>query len=399
MVKMVSVSGGAVGTFSSAYGSPDLLGRSIEATQGRSMLGETVDRTQGRSQLQESLWETARSAGLPPRFTLDAMRLAALLRATSRVSPWLQVADVFLEGMFGWYKHEGPVAWDGYLPSGWCVAQSMPTCQPSVGPRKTSAPLQGWGKVIFKACPARVCTYDHYGHAFPIVFTADRFNDWQYRCGPRQDAPDLGWSGLTFGVPASSTLPARVPYVGPTVRTLAAPVPVPPRAVARERTYGPGRVFDRRRGYEVPATTVVVGPDGVHRGPPSHSVLPPAAGEKEDKFKFPMHTALQRAFGSLTELSDAINCMAKNISYKTKSGKQYFPCAHKARLQDRIACVLANLGGLDKKELAKCLVLNELQDQTIGRLASGANRHFFKSGYAPKSPHGLGFGGFSQRMR
>lgn len=138
-------------------------------------------------------------------------------------------------------------------------------------------------------------------------------------------------------------------------------------------------------------------------GPGVHNVLPPSRGEKEDKGQFPGR-AIAEAYGKLTEVGDALDCLEKNIKYPKgqRYGASRQPRGSK-RIQDRVAWVLdqTSRGNLDVPGFMACFVQNQATDALVGIPAGAAARQLNRNPYNPRRQSGLGFmsGGFSTRMR
>lgn len=125
-------------------------------------------------------------------------------------------------------------------------------------------------------------------------------------------------------------------------------------------------------------------------GPPGRDVTrpqPPPPGTKEKKWQLGKAGAVGDAFGTLTEIGDALSCAVEAIGGKNVRG-----------IPQQAAYVARNFDVTDPHMVAqfiKCMALDNLQDLGIGLLNRAAGKAFGKASGAPRGPgikRGPGFG-------
>lgn len=145
-----------------------------------------------------------------------------------------------------------------------------------------------------------------------------------------------------------------------------------------EMSYGdpmPFRGPQRLKPYQVPATTYTFGPKGPSKPPsqPPHNRLPPGPRVKEKKFRLgnKLSDAVGDLAGALSEQKDFTKALADAIPHH--------PCRGMS-LPDMTACVYKNMGKIQWSQALLNLIMNEIQDQAIGRMAGATTRNFGQKG-------------------
>lgn len=164
--------------------------------------------------------------------------------------------------------------------------------------------------------------------------------------------------------PAPGIDPAPFEFQGPGNR----PGPVP--EVGPETGPGPG-----------PAPQ----PDSriVFRPPGEHELAPPPPGTRERKVYNPLG-GFFRAIHEAGELLEVVDCIHKSMPKKYQAANKRYKDKKTgfyrtgSTTNQKLAAIYENFGkpdGLNTGELMNCLILNEIEDQIIGRLRGGASAH------------------------
>lgn len=350
-----------------------------------------------------SLAEAQAQAG-PIPFPGGAWKRMAMDTAAAYLSQFLQdqMADpwAWLRQMTGWGKVSGggSPSYD-FAGAGWTRQYS---CTPDLNPGRKMGispnPPGGVGSISATIGCNLSYTFAANCPVGTTIPAGSAFAQFVCYSSPINDLPNqAGDAYERWNAPGGSS-PAAIPYAAPTkTMPLYDPFPEVSPMVVEYGQEAPGG--GARRPYEiaVPLDMEFRG-DGSHRaGPGVHKLVPPSPGEKEDKGQFPgVGRDIQKAYGFLTEVGDALQCMEKNM-------KKGSPKAGSKAIQDRIAAAVHNVmaGNMDVPGFMLCFALNEQTDKMVGLASGAATRNFNRSPYNPRRRSGLGWGtgGFSTRMR
>jgi len=197
----------------------------------------------------------------------------------------------------------------------------------------------------------------------------------------------------------------RRPVPGNTVSPYFRPV-VPigaifPKPSLMEKTLGQDDPSpDRLKPYQVEATDFTIGPRPrvvVSKGIHNNLKDPPGTRKKP---KIP-RSAAGNLYGGLTEIGDVLDCAMRSMKPRTDGHRVVTPGGggRAVGLHEKMIFVLAHVRDIDWQAFASCVVQNEFSDQLIGRANRFASRVVSSNPYYGNRPVGIGFGGFSQRMR
>lgn len=366
-----------------------------------------------------------------------------MYRALSNTNPyktvgWSRTADAFLNNFdLAAYFDMGPSGFEdtndggewskqnvgspGWIPHGWTVCAG-PDCDPPG--------TKMWGYVAASfSCPFTPGSCPP-GQAWPV--TEDAVNPRPYPERPDEwfsnAAPHILMVGVrTSGPPNRYTLiksftrmgwtspPAEMPEYKLGTLTLPQEDFWPQADAAlqeRTMTYGRNQVGFGLKPYQVGVHQTVLTSGGTgSTGGGVHNITPPPKGTKEHKFDYSTGP-LGDAYGFLTEVKDVADCIdgATKAWRRTNDHKGHAsnhrkklisPC-HKMPLAQKIKCLVdnANRGNTDWAAAVKCIMLNNLEDEAIGRASRAASRglNSYAHQLGDPSPH-YGLGGFARRMR
>lgn len=202
-----------------------------------------------------------------------------------------------------------------------------------------------------------------------VVVLPDEFTDPYEDMSPEPEKyyeAETGTIGERGGLRLGRVQPNPGPWPGPT------PIPPPPGppptpgALPMEESE-PGK-RKTRRGWHVPK--------------------PPKPGEKEKKEKI-NYGIPGKAYGGLTEIGDAMDCMAEALGIKLKGTMQQKAKQIWDALKER---------PMDQFAFAKCMALANISDAIIGKLRREASRRQNNSRYFSPRPRGYRGGGWGTRM-
>ena len=218
-------------------------------------------------------------------------------------------------------------------------------------------------------------TFDDYRTISPIDDTWAHHNR-RYLRGTATSKPKSDYS-LNWENPRAMPNPAVDPFLRPGIG-VAAPEPLP-RAVVPYRRNNPNMPEQSSHGYSVPIgrTATPGNPTGIPgMGPVGHGQTvpvttplpqPPEPGVKEKKIKTGLVGLARLAMNAVTETGDAIDALYKALPKWLRDElfrrNGYQPLSSNQRLR----ALYRHIEALDVAQAVKNLVLNEIEDQLIGR--------------------------------
>lgn len=153
------------------------------------------------------------------------------------------------------------------------------------------------------------------------------------------------------------------------------PVPVPPPVDRTDPADAPASAPDQ----VPPRAPVPPGTPPVDHTP--HPPLPPPPGTRQKKFKLGKGGLIGDVFGTITEILDFAECLAKAAGAK-----------HHMSMQNTSAFIAENFDVTDPHMVAdaiKCIALSNLSDIAFGKLSSKASKAFGGTPWSV-SPRGVG---------
>lgn len=235
-----------------------------------------------------------------------------------------------------------------------------------------------------------------WGATIPAGVTFAQLSQQNVRDPVLRDARTFLLAGTTTGQPSTAPIP-----FAPGQKVMPLPLSAPAPAAYKEVRHGGVARRELSRGLQA-ATNFEFGhgaPPGGGKSDTPHAPAPPPPGEKEKKFQLGKGGAVGDAFGFVTEVEDAADCLIDAI-YNNKPH-----AGHLTKSPFGKAQFIAKNFDLSNSQMVEdaisCMIKNEIGDKIIGKLNQAAGKAFGKASGAPRGPgikRGPGFG-VPTRMR
>jgi len=330
--------------------------------------------------------------------------LQRLAKFGTKAHPYLKAINYALDAYDWW--NENTVWADSGLPTGIVGFQGFTkTCDMT----PYAAPLGiGWDNHWFNITTPPHCGLggqvpSHAQEAWPsetgLIDTIYRGpitlyiapNHYRYQIREAWQRPASKWNGSAFptpipvyATPKAWPMPTTLAPPDPLVSEKTSPLP-PPQWLTKPST----------KPYEVPATSIDLGPPGYPPGRPvithePHKLVPPNARTRERKMlivkRAPLVAAVGAAYGFLTEVGDIIDAVHKALPKKFQRGRN---------MKDKARDIIIHWKHIDPYAAAYNIAADQLQDFVIAKASKAADR-INQSPYWDR-PVGPDAGGFQQR--